>query len=156
MKGRILFATIFVGLVNFIVGVARSFLGAYVFVKPNAKFTGDGAFQLGIMISGWMSVFLMVSFLATSPIYLKAFGKRSLRHLLIYAAVFLVVVSVLFQSPPAVGLAIVVARILAALSAPGPWQVMIPPLVAVLIGALLFSGVVFVVTIPFRRRIHST
>ena len=156
MKGRILLAAILVGVTSFAFGVARSFLAAYVFVKPDAKFTGHGLFQLGLMVSGWMSVCLILSFLATSPIYLKMFGKRSLRHLLIYAAVFLVAVSILSQSPPATGVATVVWRILGALSPPGPWQVMIPPLVAVLVGALLFSGVVFLATMPFRRRIHFT
>lgn len=101
MKTRIFVTAILIVLISFAIGAIGSFLSAYVFVSPNAKFTGWGAFHLGLLASAWISFCFGFSFLATAPIFSRLFHLRSFRHALLLGAIHVAVLLVAFRSPPA-------------------------------------------------------
>src|SRR5688572_6286283 len=63
---RFALAALCIGLISFSAGTMLSFVSAYFVVQPHAKFTGAAAFHLGVVVSAWMSICLMLSFLITA------------------------------------------------------------------------------------------
>jgi hypothetical protein len=150
LAGKILLVTFLAALTYFGLSVVQSFLGAYIFAKADAKFTGYGSFRLGLLVTSWMSFCLILSFLVTLPLSIRAFPTRRFRHLLIYAGAFFLFVPLLLKSPPATGVVIVMWRVLSFVAPAGPVQIVIPPLVGILLAAFLFSATTVLVTMPFR------
>jgi hypothetical protein len=103
MKARILVATLFVGILTLVVGSVWSYLSAYLLHPPDPKFGRHGSFHIGILVSACLGLCFVISFLATTPLYLRLFGERSLRQLLVYGTAFVIALYAAFQSG-AVGL----------------------------------------------------
>ena len=156
MKKRFIFTALLIGVLAVTIGAALSFFTAYVFVRPDAKFTGYGAFQLGLMASTWWSTCLTLSFLTTGPFYLGRFGERSWRHVLTYAAIFVAFVLFVMRWPLIQGFMHLLWKVMRALNANELVMVLLVPLSGFLLVALAFCGLAHVALMPFRRRVTPT
>jgi hypothetical protein len=116
------------------------------------KFTGAAAFHLGVVASAWMSICLMLSFLLTAPFYLRIFGVRNLRHLLIYSALFVVLVGLAQRSPVLSLLVSVSTTILRTITQSDTIVLFVLPLQATLLATALFCGAAYLVSRLFARR----
>jgi hypothetical protein len=153
---RFAFATLCIGLISFSAGNILSFVFAYMIVQPHAKFTGAGAFHLGVVASAWMSICLMLSFLLTVPFYLRIFGRRSLRHLLIYTSFFLVLIGLAQRSPLLSVLVSVSSRILRFITHSEVIALLVLPLQATLVATALFCAAAYLVARFFAPRPIAT
>jgi hypothetical protein len=151
MKIRFLLATLLIGLISFSAGTILSFLSAYFVVQPHAKFSGAAAFQIGVLASGWMSVCLMLSFAVTIPFYRRIFGDRSLRHLLIYSGIFVVLVGMALRSPPMNALMFVSGKIVHAVTRSDLATLLLLPMQASLLATFVICGAAYLTRNLFRR-----
>jgi len=152
VKATLIVAVVLVGILSFGFSAFWSYLQAYVLRPPDPKFGRDGAFQLGVFVSAWMSVCFAVSFLATVPLYLRLFGHRSLRHLLLYSVAFVSVLCAVAWSEAISFLVAIFGPIIPEFSGNGLPEIILSFLAASLVAALLFCGFAFVAERPFRRR----
>jgi len=152
MKTRVLLAALLICLISFSAGTILSFISAYFVIQPHAKFTGAAAFHLGVFASAWTSLCLTLSFIATMPVYLRTFGQRSFRHLLVYGGIFVVVTGLALRSPPMHALMFVSGKIVRTITHSEIATVFFLPLQATLIATLVFCGAAWLAGSVFRRR----
>ncbi len=155
MKTRFLLATLLIGLISFSAGTILSFVSSYFVVQPEAKFTGAAGFQLGVFAAAWMSVCLMLSFAMTIPFYLRIFGNRSLRHLLIYSGIFVVLVGIALRSPPMSAIMYFSGRIVHAITQSDIATLLVLPMQASLIATFVICGAIYLARNLLRRNTAS-
>ena len=151
MKTRFLLAMLLIGLISFSTGTILSFVSAYFVIHSHAKYSGAPGFHLGVLASAWMSVCLMLSFMVTTPFYLRIFGHRSLRHLLVYSGVFVVVIGVVLRSPPMNILMFVSAKVLHAFTRSDLATLLVLPMQGSLIATFIFCGAAYLTRSLFQR-----
>lgn len=72
---RALMGGVVIGILTFLVGIVVSYAEAYLIGPPNWKFGRHGEFELGVYATFWISVFMVICYGISCPIYIRISEK---------------------------------------------------------------------------------